>query len=56
MALPDERSFPLGFHFLPRYLDAAAQMALVADVRQVPGHAPVFQQTMRASERRLASL
>jgi alkylated DNA repair dioxygenase AlkB len=46
MALADERPFPPGFHYLPHYLDGAAQRALLSDIRQVLGKAPLFQQTM----------
>jgi alkylated DNA repair protein (DNA oxidative demethylase) len=46
MALPDDRPFPPGFHYLPRYLDGASQQALLADICNVLSEAPLFQQIM----------
>src|ERR1700684_892355 len=42
----NERFFPKGFHFLPGYLDEAAQVSLMLEVGRLLGEAPLFQQRM----------
>ena len=44
--LGDTRPLPEGFHYLPGYYDDGAQRAVLADVRALLAHAPLFQQTM----------
>ncbi len=46
LALGDDRPFPPGFHYLPGYLDATGQTALLADLGTVLQQAPLFEQTM----------
>jgi DNA oxidative demethylase len=42
----DNRPLPAGFHYLPGYLDIAAQRTLLSDVRKILAKAPLFQQSM----------
>jgi DNA oxidative demethylase len=43
---PDDSPLPAGFHYLPRYLNIAAQRAILSDVRKVLAKAPLFRQSM----------
>ena len=42
---------PAGFRYLPGYLDAAAQAALAAELRELAGAAPLYRPTMPKSGR-----
>jgi alkylated DNA repair dioxygenase AlkB len=39
----DAQKFPDGFHFLPRYLDETAQIALTVEVGKLFEKAPLFE-------------
>lgn len=46
LELEDVESFPAGFHYLPRYLDAASQSLVLSEVEALLEKAPLFQQKM----------
>jgi alkylated DNA repair protein (DNA oxidative demethylase) len=42
----DVATLPQGFHYLAGYLNTAAQLALLSDVSEILGEAPLFEQKM----------